>query len=478
MDYLWNNYSTSFAATLTVVSILLLLYRRFRGVSCDCDTCRCFITRSWTTSFPSLPEWYAHLLRRSPTATIQIHVLRNTVTADPANVEHILKTNFHIYVKGEQHRVILGDLLGYGIFVVDGDHWRFQRKIASMTLGSISVRSFAYDIVSSEIKVSLLPFFFSVAASQTIVELQEVFRRFAFDNMCRLSFGIDPAQLQEMASEFAEAFDMASRLSAERALEPAPVVWKTKRAFNLGSEKRLKVALQKVNQLAKKIILERNKKGFSTCHDLLSRFMTTIDDEKYLRDIVISFLLAGRDTVASAITVFFLLVAQNPEIESKIRDEVDLVVGQEDPTQLPTFDHLKELHYLHAAMHEALRLYPPVQIDSKYANADDILPDGTRIRKGDKVSFHPYAMGRMPQIWDCLEFKPERWLDMGGTFTPVSLYKYPVFQAGFRVCLGKEMALMTMKIVCLTLVRLFDIRLVESAEQPRFVPGLTATLKG
>ncbi|KAL8158490.1 hypothetical protein V2J09_000027 [Rumex salicifolius] len=502
---LCNNHSTAFVTLTTSLMILIFLYRRFRRLSCKCDTCRCFLTRGWTTSFPSLPDWYAHLLGRSPTATIQIHVLRNTVTADPTNVEHILRTNFDVYVKGKQHRVILGDLLGHGIFVVDGHHWRFQRKVASTALGSLSVRSSAFDTVSSEIEQSLLPFFFSAAASPAPVDLQEVFRRFAFDNMCRLSFGIDPAQLHRMGSEFAEAFDLASRLSAERALEPVPAVWKTKRAFNLGSERSLKEALGKVNLVAENIIRERKKIGFSNSKDLLSRlvgdryelinnvllilishyyaltrFITAIDDEKYLRDIVISFLLAGRDTVASAITVFLLLVAQNPKIESKIREEMDRVLGSENPTQLPSFDQLKELHYLHAAMHEALRLYPPVQIDSKYALVDDVLPDGTQIRKGDKVSFHPYAMGRMPQIWgpDCLEFKPKRWLDKQGVFKPVSLFKYPVFQAGFRVCLGKEMALMTVKIVCLSLVRLFDIRLVGPIGIPQFVPGLTATLKG
>nr|ATO91438.1 putative cytochrome P450 [Fallopia multiflora] len=473
---------------LFITSLLLLsfpflgaLLRRHRRLTCKCDTCRSFVTAGWSASFPSLPDWYSHLLRRSPTATIQIHVLNNTVTADPANVEYILKTKFDTYVKGKPHSVILGDLLDPGIFVVDGDHWRFQRRLASRELGSVSVRSFAFDSISSEIQLRLLPLFstFAAAGASPVVDLQEVFRRFAFDNICRLSFGIDPACLGS-ALEFADAFDVASKLSAERALEPAPVIWKVKRALNLGSERRLKKALKKINLLAEDIIRERRKVGFSTRKDLLSRFMASITDEKYLRDIVISFLLAGRDTVASAITVFFLLVARNPEVESKIREESNRVLGPGSPAQLPTFDQLKEFHYLHAAMHEALRLYPPVQIDSKYAEADDVLPDGTWIRKGDKVSFHPYAMGRMPQIWgpDCLEFKPERWLDKNGAFCPVSLYKYPVFQAGFRVCLGKEMALMTMKIVCVSLVRLFDIRLVGPVDPPRFAPGLSATLKG
>ncbi|KAH7864814.1 hypothetical protein Vadar_034154 [Vaccinium darrowii] len=88
-----------------------------------------------------------------------------------------------------------------------------------------------------------------------------------------------------------------------------------------------------------------------------------------------------------------------------------------------------------------MRLYPPVQFDSKFCQEDDTLPDGTFVKKGTRVTYHPYAMGRMERIWgpDCLEFKPERWLE-NGVFRPVSPFKYPVFQAGVRVCLGKELA--------------------------------------
>lgn len=67
---------------------------------------------------------------------------------------------------------------------------------------------------------------------------------------------------------------------------------------------------------------------------------------------------------------------------------------------------------------------------------------------------------------------------MKGFFLPESAYKYPVFHAGLRVCLGKDMALLSMKIVALMLVRQFHVRLADPNWTPQFVPGLTATLKG
>ena len=61
----------------------------------------------------------------------------------------------------------------------------------------------------------------------------------------------------------------------------------------------------------------------------------------------------------------------------------------------------------------------------KEAVADDILPNGTVVRKGDAVMFAAYAMGRMPYIWgpDAGDFKPERWIK-DGEFQPESPFKY------------------------------------------------------
>lgn len=67
--------------------------------------------------------------------------------------------------------------------------------------------------------------------------------------------------------------------------------------------------------------------------------------------------------------------------------------------------------------------------NAKHAQEDDVLPDGTKVKKGTMVAFHPYGMGRMPYIWgaDAAEFKPERWIK-DGVFVPESPFKYIAFQ--------------------------------------------------
>ncbi|KAJ6410016.1 hypothetical protein OIU84_009501 [Salix udensis] len=287
--------------------------------------------------------------------------------------------------------------------------------MASLELGSVSIRMHAFDLIMSEIRSRLLPLLSSVADKQEVLDLQDVFRRFSFDNICKFSFGLDPGclELSLPACKIAAAFDTASKLSAARALAPSPIVWKIKRLLSIGSEKELKQAIKKVNELAEGMINQRRKAGFSNKNnDLLSRFMTYITDEKYLRDIVISFLLAGRDTVASGLTSFFWLLSQRPEVESAIRAETEKVMGSNQ--DLPSFQEMREMHCLNAAVHESLRLYPPVQFDSKFSQDDDKLPDGT---------------------------------------------------------FGKEMALVEMKAVALAIIRGFNTRVVDPKSSTKVLPG-------
>ncbi|CAD6258260.1 unnamed protein product [Miscanthus lutarioriparius] len=482
-----------FAAALCVAALGVVLTLLRRWPWCSCHVCRAYLTGSWAQDFTNLGDWYAHLLRDSPTGTVHVHVLGCTVTANPANVEYMLRTNFDNFPKGKAFAAVLGDLLGRGIFNVDGHAWRHQRKMASLELGSVAVRSYAFGIVAQEVESRLLPVLAAAADAGAVVDLQDVFRRFAFDTICKISFGLDPCclELEMPVSRLADAFDAATRLCAMRGAAASPLLWKAKRLLNVGSERELREAIALVDELAAAMILERRKLGVAGSHDLLSRFMASAGDDahevddKYLRDIVVSFLLAGRDTVSSALTTLFMLLSKNPAVAAAMRSEAGGGDGDGSTTPPLTYEHLKRLHYTHAVLYENMRLFPPVQFDSKFCAGPDVLPDGTYVAGGTRVTYHPYAMGRMPRIWgaDHGAFRPDRWLTgPGGTFVPESLYRYPVFQAGLRVCLGKELAVTEMKAVAVAVVRAFDVEVVgdsgAAACAPKFVSGLTASISG
>uniref|UniRef100_A0A803LFF9 Cytochrome P450 n=1 Tax=Chenopodium quinoa TaxID=63459 RepID=A0A803LFF9_CHEQI len=413
----------------------------------------------------------------------------NIETSNPANVEHMLKTQFPIYQKGPYQKSILKDLLGNGIFNVDGEMWKSQRQIASYEFNTKSPRNFVETVVDTE------PF--------REWHIQYILKRFAFDNICKIAFGYDPEYLSPALpqAKFAVAFEDAAMISSARAKSLSSILWKIRRFLNIGSEKRLKEAVVEIRGFANSIARQKEQKMFQNSQelcsaesdDLLSRFLKSgHSDEKFVTDIVISFILAGRDTTSAALTWLFWLLHKNKHVEDEILREISKGRGKhKNKTEhVSVFDQVKEMVYTNAAVCESMRLYPPVPVDVKEAAANDLLPDGTPVKKGMWVGYIPYVMGRMESIWgpNWAEYKPERWLeaedaDNSGKgkwkFVTKDPYSYPVFQAGPRVCLGKEMALLQMKrVVSCILERFRVVPAVEEGFEPVFVPHLTSEMQG
>ncbi|XVF13916.1 hypothetical protein REPUB_Repub09cG0011000 [Reevesia pubescens] len=431
-----------------------------------------------------LLDWYTELLAESDTNTIVVNRLgarRTIVTANSENVEYMLKTNFNNFPKGKPFTEILGDFLGYGIFNVDGELWRMQRKLASHAFSTHSLREYVMSTLEEEVENQLLPLLESLAEASEVVDLQDLLRRLAFNMICKVSLGVDRYYLDPSlpVSPLNKAFDMASEICAKRGAAPLFLVWKVKKWLGVKSERRLKDAVEEVHAYVEEIIRDKKKNiDESGDCDLLSRLILAGHDEEMIRDMVISFIMAGRDTTSAAMTWLFWLLSCHPAIEQELLKEIK---NMEE--RLLDYESLKGLKLLKASLCESMRLYPPVAWDSKHAMVDDMLPDGTLVQEGDRVTYFPYGMGRMEALWgkDWYEFKPSRWFIepsyQGGSLKKVCPYKFPVFQAGPRVCLGKEMAFTQMKYVVASILRLFEIKPVGS-EKPVFVPLLTAHMAG
>ena len=118
-------------------------------------------------------------------------------------------------------------------------------------------------------------------------------------------------------------------------------------------------------------------------------------------------MIAGRDTTATLLSWMLWEVCQHPEMLVKARAEIaDVLDG--NPM---SFDDVSCFEYLRAIQNETLRLHPSVPRDLRFAENDDVFPDGTKVKAGTGIAYVPYVMGRDPTLWgdDCLEFKPERW---------------------------------------------------------------------
>ncbi|CAE5965709.1 unnamed protein product [Arabidopsis arenosa] len=440
---------------------------------------------SFYTNRNRLLDWYTELLNESPSRTVVIRRLasrRTVVTANPLNVEYILRTNFDNYPKGKPFTEILGDFLGKGIFNVDGNLWLKQRRLATHDFTPKSLREYV-TVLRNEFEKELLAFLNAAAEDSQPFDLQELLRRFTFNIVCIVFLGIDRCSLNPSSpvSEFDRAFQTASAVSAGRGSAPLSFVWKFKRLVGFGSEKELRNAIGQVHSCVDEIIREKKRRPAN--QDFLSRLIVAGESDETVRDMVISIIMAGRDTTSAVATRLFWLITGHEETEHDLVSEIRSV---KEITGGFDYESLKKLSLLKACLCEVMRLYPPVPWDSKHALTDDRLPDGTLVRAGDRVTYFPYGMGRMEELWggDWDEFKPNRWVDESSydktcsrVLKKVNPFKFPVFQAGPRVCLGEEMAYVQMKYVVASILDRFEIEPIPT-DKPGFVAMLTAHMAG
>nr|XP_016441758.1 PREDICTED: alkane hydroxylase MAH1-like [Nicotiana tabacum] len=398
-------------------------------------------------------------------------------TVDPANVHYIMSANFENFPKGEEFKKIF-DVLGDGIFNSDLDLWKSQRKITRTLITHQRFHNCLVKTSWDKIKNGLIPVLEFVARESKIVDLQDVFQRFTFDTTCQLVTGFDPGclSLEFPNVPFSKAMDEAEEVLFIRHLLPESV-WKLQKWLGIGHEKKLSKAWQVLDQVIGKYISmkrdelsngtklkEDNEEGF----DLLTSYILDDGlnfDDKSLRDTILNLMIAGRDTTSSGLTWFIWLVSTHPEVEKKIRKELMAIisVAKSQKWRLFRANELKNAIYLHAALCESLRLYPPVPFQHKTPREPCILPSGHHVHPNMRVMFSLYAMGRIESIWgkDAAEFKPERWISDRGIVKHEPSYKFLAFNAGPRTCLGKEVAFTQMKAVAAAIIHNYQVEVIK-----------------
>ncbi|KAF6994669.1 hypothetical protein CFC21_011318, partial [Triticum aestivum] len=186
--------------------------------------------------------------------------LHCVVTADPRNLEHLLKTKFGNFPKGPYFRDTVRDLLGDGIFGADDEVWRQQRKAASLEFHSAEFRALTASSLVELVHRRLLPVLAETEAAGAAVDLQDVLLRLTFDNVCMIAFGADPGCLQKGLPEipFARAFEDATEATIVRFVTPT-AVWRGMRALGVGHERVLRRSLAGVDEFAYDVIRKRRE---------------------------------------------------------------------------------------------------------------------------------------------------------------------------------------------------------------------------
>ncbi|XP_004142038.2 alkane hydroxylase MAH1 [Cucumis sativus] len=422
------------------------------------------------------------------------------MTVDPSNIHHIMSTNFQNYPKGPEFKYIF-DVLGDGIFNSDSDSWKSQRKIAQSLIVHEKFLEFMARAAKEKVEKGLVPILEYFCESKKVVDLKDLFLRLAFDSTCMMvtGFHLNSLCIEFPEIPFSKAMDDVQEVLFLRHLYPK-FYWELLKKLGIGEGKRMKKACDIIDEVIANLMAvkrerlqrDREVKEDQQDHgaDLITWYMVNEHDEidcndKFLRDTVLNFMIAGRDALSVTLSWFFFVLSKNPAIVAKIREELkDITTIQQkeqEQQQKPrvfTIEELNNLVYLHGALCETLRLYPPIAFEHKSPVVAETLPSGHHVRPGTRILFSLYALGRMRSVWgeDCEEFKPERWISDKGTIKREPSYKFFSFNAGPRTCLGKGVAFSQLKIVSAAIVHNYDIEAVDEDINNVVVPAASVIL--
>ncbi len=189
------------------------------------------------------------------------------------------------------------------------------------------------------------------------------------------------------------------------------------------------------------------------------------------------FISAGTDTTATSLTGWTYFVCTHPAVYSRLVREIRETLAADDDIK---WDNVRKLRYLEATIHEALRLFPPSP-----ASQQRIVPPGGAtihgyyVPAGKTVAVSPWASTHSSlNFHEPDMFRPERWLKENDKFSNDRLNASLPFGTGPRICIGRNLAYMEMRLICAHLLWNFDIELDrEEYKEKNEVWGLDGKMK-
>ncbi|KAK1944311.1 Cytochrome P450 86A22 [Phytophthora citrophthora] len=414
----------------------------------------------------------AHLVGKNPLVYL----------AKPEHLEQVLKLQSSNFCKGIDTYTVFSDYMGDGILLVSGDRWKYHRKVLVNLFSSRALREFMTPVVQKNIQVIMNNM---NEASQTgkAVDMYKLMNKFTLETFAEIGFGRKLGNLSSTDDHpFEVAFDEAHHICTDRFTYPV-WFWKIKRRLNVGSERRLREFMVVINKflmdtisftIEKRRTQQDTTKGNTELErkDIVSIIIDTMDASGQditptdLRDIAFAGMIAGRDTTADALSWLLHMLHKNPRVLDKLREELFLKLPQlaKSESYVPSMDQIQELPYLEATIRELLRLFPPVPTIPYHCSRDTVFPDGTFVPAESAVLLSVYSTARLENVWgsDAAKFVPERFLDKeSAKLLPVSSTKFASFGTGPRVCVGRNLALLELKLVVSCLVSRFRLEEVS-----------------
>jgi cytochrome P450 len=408
-----------------------------------------------TAAFRPDPLNYYSAAFRTFGDVVGFHVgpFRTMLVAHPDHIKHILQDNNHNYEKGlviAKLKVLIGD----GLFTSEGDFWRRQRRLAQPAFHRQRLSGFATTM--AEATQAMLDRWEPIARRGEVLDVAAEMNRLTLGIVGRTLFS---RNLDDAADEVGRTLGEVLGLMNHRSMAflPSPLWWPS--PFN----RRLTRGIRILDRVVFQIIEERRRTG-EPHEDLLDMMLRARDEDtgegmtdRQLRDEVMTFILAGHETTAVALSWTWYLLDRHPQVAETLRSEIAALGGR-----TPTIEDLPRLSYARRVVEEAMRLYPPVWGFFRQALGPDRLGEHS-VPKGAVVLISPYVTHRHPRFWDDPErFDPDR-------FTPERVrerprFAYLPFSGGPRLCIGNEFALMEAQLAVAMTMQRYRLQLAPGAQ--------------
>ncbi|WP_306054526.1 cytochrome P450 [Natronococcus wangiae] len=389
---------------------------------------------------------------------------RTYLLATPEAVERVLVAEEASFSKPEFQSDALGELLGEGLLLSEGDVWKQRQAIANPAFAPDRVANLAPTMV--ERAVAMVERWDD--GDERDVEWEMT--RTTLEIIVEAMFGIDldpgrARQIRLLLEPVGAQFEPDPR----RAVLPDWVPTPDRREFDR--------SIAELERIVDLFVTRRRARGVEPDdRDLLALLLRARErgaiDETGIRDELLTMLLAGHDTTALVLTYAWALLSEHPDVETRVHEEVDaLFADLEGPASLTAAD-VRGLATLRNVLRETMRLYPPVYVLFRQAERP-VTFSGYRLPEGSLVALSQWVLHRDPRSFERpTRFDPDRWLEP----THPS-YAYFPFGAGPRSCIGKGFTMLEAPIIAAIVAREFRPRRID--EGPLELRGsLTAHPEG
>ncbi|MEM8805956.1 MAG: cytochrome P450 [Cyanobacteria bacterium P01_G01_bin.38] len=378
---------------------------------------------------------------------------------DPSAVMEVLRERT-IFTKNTPGWRAIQTLVGLGLLGSDGDYWARQRRLTQPIFHHQRIVAYGDLMVQ--------------ATDRLLQTWQDDTVRDVHQDMMHLTLEIVMQTLlsADLEGETAQAIAHALDMSMQWFSQQQKQGFLLPPTLPLPSNKRYFAAVKAMDNLIYQLIQQRRDSDADT-GDLLSMLLQIKDEtdgsqmsDRQLRDELATLVLAGHETTANALAWTWMLLAQHPQVEAQLHEELDSVLQG----RTPTVADLPQLSFTQTVLKESMRLYPPVVLLARWSEQDYVV-GGCEIPKGCVMMMSPWVMHRCDRYFpDPLAFKPERWQDDLEKQLPRGVY-IP-FGEGPRICIGKGFAQMEATLILATLAQKYQLSLTDGQTIEAF-PSIT-----